>query len=199
MQYFLKIIVAISYQSVSTTGMLHVWKRSIPVCLSGTAHSSFHTFSQCSNGMCGLSLSCLCMCGVDEVTVWWGGGGRGPCQQSRWKLDDHWSDSHHGQIQLSTMTVTWAAVTTGTWSHLPGWRGEAVADFAARPWPFVRQMSSWHWRVTGPLNSHCLRECLSLFCHCTGRWKSRPRWTVRPLPPRSPPGCHHSRHGAPSH
>lgn len=65
--------------------------------------------------------------------------------------------------------------------------------------PSIRQMSSWHWRATAPLNFRCLHACPSLSCRCTDRWRSHLRWTDRPRPPRSPPGCRRSRLGGPSH
>lgn len=92
------------------------------------------------------------------------------------------------------MTITLATVTTGMVTF-----ARVTRRGLGNRRHFARQMSSWRWQAMGPLNSRCLRVCLSLSCRCTGRWRSRPRWTARPRPPRSPPGCHHSRHGAPSH
>lgn len=83
-------------------------------------------------------------------------------------------------------------------SHLPRWRGWTVARGFHGQAPGTRRMSSWHWRATAPPSFRCLRACPSLSCRCTGRWRSHLRWTGRPRPPRSPPGCRRSRLGGPS-
>lgn len=91
----------------------------------------------------------------------------GRYQQSGWQVTMVKSRCPATTVTLATATtetvavVAVAKVTGRVWLSQPG------------PGAFVRQTSSWHWRVMGPPSSRCLRACLSLSCRCTGRWRSR--------------------------